>query len=190
MEKILNEYYEDNAKKLRGKVDRILKNFGGLSDKDYDDFYSLANEVFVDVMKRYDGVQAFDGLLYVSLENKIKTEITRRNRQKRQSDRNSISWETPMNDENDITIGDFITDTKKAEHYDIDKTFFEDDGEKYSEKMLLYITKLSKLQKEVVKLIVSGYTKEEIKQKLHITNKEYKDCIESMSSYKNISILF
>lgn len=190
MEQILNEYYADNAKKLRGKVDKILKNFGGLSDKDYDDFYSLANEVFVDVMRRYDGIQVFDGFLFSCLSNKIKTEITRRNREKRQSDRNSISWETPMNEESDTTIGDIITDTKRAEHFDIDKTFFEDDGEKYSEKMLLYITKLSKLQKEVVKLIVSGYTKEEIKQKLHINNKDYKDCIESMSSYKNISILF
>ena len=75
-------------------------------------------------------------------------------------------------------------------HFDIDKTFFEDDGEKYSEKMLKYIKTLSVLQKEVVKLIISGYTPLEIREILHITQKEYNDCLESMASYKNISIFF
>ena len=51
---ILNTYYADNAKKLHKTVDRILCKFGGLSGKDTDDFYSLANEVFADVIKRYD----------------------------------------------------------------------------------------------------------------------------------------
>lgn len=50
MEQILYRYYADNAQKLHRIVDRILLKFGGLADKDRDDFYSLANEVFVDVM--------------------------------------------------------------------------------------------------------------------------------------------
>ena len=64
---ILDAYYADNARKLHKTVDRILCRFGGLSSKDKDDFYSLANEVFVDVMKRYDYEQSFDGLLYSCL---------------------------------------------------------------------------------------------------------------------------
>lgn len=60
MEQFLNAYYENNARKLHRTVDRILLKFGGLSNKDMDDFYSLANEIFVDVLKRYDGVQSFD----------------------------------------------------------------------------------------------------------------------------------
>ena len=63
MEQILNIYYVDNAKKLRRMVDKILLKFGGLSDKDLDDFYSLANEVFVDVIKRYDSSQIFETFL-------------------------------------------------------------------------------------------------------------------------------
>ena len=51
MEHIVNLYYADNAKKLHGMVDKILLKFGGISNKDKDDFYSLANEVFVDVLK-------------------------------------------------------------------------------------------------------------------------------------------
>jgi len=58
MDRILMAYYADNARKLHKIVDSILLKFGGISDKDLDDFYSLANEVFVDVMRRYDGSQS------------------------------------------------------------------------------------------------------------------------------------
>ncbi len=87
MEQIINSYYADNARKLRRMVDKILLRFGGLSDKDKDDFYSLANEVFVDALKRYDGVQPFGGFLYVCLSNKVMSEITKRNCYKRKADR-------------------------------------------------------------------------------------------------------
>lgn len=59
---ILDAYYADDAKKLHRMVDKILCKFGGLSSKDTDDFYSLANEVFVNVLKRYDHGQSFDGI--------------------------------------------------------------------------------------------------------------------------------
>lgn len=107
---ILNTYYADNAKKLHKTVDRILCRFGGLSGKDTDDFYSLANEVFADVMKRYDYKQSFDGFLYSCLSNKIMTEITRRNREKRKADRMSVSLDTPVGDEDGLTIGNMIAD--------------------------------------------------------------------------------
>ncbi len=110
MEQILITYYANNAKKLHKVVDKILLKFGGLSDKDLDDFYSLANEVFVDVMRRYDNSQSFDAFLYSCLLNKIKTEMTRRNREKRKADRMSISIDTPIGDDENSTIGDMIAD--------------------------------------------------------------------------------
>ena len=88
---ILDTYYTDNAKKLHRVVDRILSKFGGLTYKDTGDFYSLANEVFTDAIKRYDGEQSFDGFLYSCLSNKIMSEITKRNCEKRKADRMSIS---------------------------------------------------------------------------------------------------
>ena len=69
--RILDTYYADNAKKLHRVVDRILSKFGGITYKDTGDFYSLANEVFVDAIRRYDGEQSFDGFLYSCLSNKI-----------------------------------------------------------------------------------------------------------------------
>ena len=95
----INTYYADNARKLHKVVDKILFKFGGLSNKDMDDFYSLANEVFVQAMRRYDHTQSFDGFLYSCLSNKIMTEITRRNREKRRADRLSISLDSVNQEE-------------------------------------------------------------------------------------------
>ena len=80
MERILKYYYTNNAAKLHDMVDKILSKFGGLSDKDMDDFYSLANEVFVDAMRRHRDGLSFDVFLYSCLQNRVKAEMTKRNK--------------------------------------------------------------------------------------------------------------
>lgn len=187
MEQILNSYYADNAKKLHKVVDKILMKFGGLSDKDLDDFYSLANEVFVDVMRRYDKSQShsFDRFLYSCLLNKIKTEMTRRNREKRKADRMSISIDMPIGNDENSTIGDLI-----ADKFTIEKELFEDKEENYSKNILTYLNRLSNLQKEVLQLIIIGYLPGEIRKELHITENQYTDCCAAIRSYSNVSVLF
>ena len=184
MDKILITYYSNNARKLHKMVDKILLKFGGLSDKDLDDFYSLANEVFVDVMRRYDDSQPFDGFLYSCLSNKIKTEMTRRNREKRRADRMSISIDTPIGDDENSTIGDMI-----ASDLTIEKEIFDSNEEEYSQRMLLYLSRLSNLQKEVLRLNMAGYLPGEIREELHISEKEYGDCYVAIRSYKNTKCL-
>lgn len=185
MDQILATYYANNAKKLHMVVDKLLLKFGGLSGKDTDDFYSLANEVFTDVLNRYDNSKSFDSFLYVCLSNKIKSEITKRNREKRKADRISISIETPIGDEENSTLKDIIPDK-----VDIEKEVFEKREEVYSQKMLLYLDRLSNLQKEVLKLTIAGYSSSEISKILHITDKQYADCQASIHSYRNVSVLF
>jgi len=185
MDKILITYYANNARKLHKVVDKILLRYGGISNKDLDDFYSLANIVFVDVMRRYDGSQSFDAFLYSCLLNKIKTEMTRRNREKRKADRMSISIDTPVGDDENSTIGDMI-----AGDYAIEKEIFDKNEEGYSKRMLLYLSRLSNLQKEVLRLSIAGYLPNEIRKILHISEKQYLDCSASIHSYKNVSILF
>ncbi len=185
MERILITYYANNARKLHKVVDKILLKFGGFSDKDLDDFYSLANEVFADVMRRYDDSQSFDAFLYSCLLNKIKTEMTRRNREKRKADRMSISIDTPVGDDENSTIGDMICDS-----FSIEREIFEKNDEGYSRKMLLYLSKLSNLQKEVLRLNIAGYLPNEIREELHITDKQYNDCQTAIHSYRNVSVLF
>lgn len=185
MDKILITYYSNNARKLHKMVDKILLKFGGLSDKDLDDFYSLANEVFVDVMRRYDDSQPFDGFLYSCLSNKIKTEMTRRNREKRRADRMSISIDTPIGDDENSTIGDMI-----ADDITVEKEVFEKNEEGYSKRILIYLSRLSSLQKEVLRLNIAGYLPGEIREELHISEKQYADCYAAIHSYRNVSVLF
>lgn len=185
MDKILNEYYADNARRLHGIVDEILSKFGGLSGKDKDDFYSLANEVFADVIKRYDASQSFDGFLYFCLMNKIKTEITKRNCEKRKADRMSVSIEMPVGDDEDLTLGDLI-----ADDFVIEREVFDKNEEVYSRRMLTYLSRLSGLQREVLRLHADGYVSGEIKKELHIDAKQYADCCAAIHSYRNVSVLF
>lgn len=185
MEEILNEYYENNARKLHQMVDKILGRFGGLSDKDRDDFYSLANEVFADVMKRYDYSQPFASFLYSCLLNRIKTEMTGRNREKRRADRICVSIDAPAGEEEDVTIGDLIVSS-----FSVEREVFEGREEGYSRRMTTYLGRLSNLQREVLMLHSDGYLPGEIRKILQITEKQYADCRSAIHSYRNTSILF
>mgnify|MGYP002702452017 CR=1 FL=1 len=185
MEQLLAVYYQDNAKKLHRRVDKILLKFGGLSDKDLDDFYSLANEVFAEVMKRYDNTQPFEAFLYSCLSRKIKTEMTRRNREKRKADRISVSLDAPAGTEEDVTLGDTIADS-----FNIVEELLREGEAGYSSKMMLYLERLSDLQKDVLRLCVNGYHPNEIREELHISQKQYADCCAAIHSYRNVSLLF
>lgn len=146
----------------------------------------FSNEVFVDVMNRYDESRSFDGFLYSCLSNKIMSEITKRNREKRKADRTSISIDTPIGDDDErCTIGDMI-----ADDFTIEKELFEKNEEGYSRRMLSYLNKLSTIQKDVLKLNIAGYLPNEIREELHITEKQYADCEAAIHSYRNVSVLF
>lgn len=183
MEQMLSLYYTNNAKKLREMANSILCKFGGLSDKDYHEFYSIANEVFVDVMRRYDGEQDFNGFLYSCLSNKFKSEMTKMNRQKRLGDRTAVSLDNPIGDSGNLTIED-----KLQSDFNLEDQICDSQNE-YSEKMMLYLSRLSVLQKEVLNLIAIGHTVSEIITKLHITEQQYNDCYNAIHSYRNTSIL-
>ena len=182
MEKIIISYYEDNAKKMRTMIDKIL--FRLKFNVDNEDFYSLGNEVFLDVLKRYDDKQDFDGFLYSCLVKKFKTEMTRRNRYKRQADRMAISIDSPVGEDENMTISDIIAD--KAT---IEKIFFEENEDTYSAEMQIYLSRLSILQREVLRLISIGFNPNEILTELHINKKQYEDCYKAIHSYRNISVL-
>lgn len=183
MEQIINSYYTDNAKKLHGMVDRILLKFGGISNKDKDDFYSLANEVFVDVLKRYDGIKPFDGFLYVCLSNKIMSEITKKNRYKRKADRMAVSLDTPVSEDNDCTIGDMLADGFNME----EEVFGEISAMTF--RLERYLERLSQRQREVLELLSCCYEAMEIQKILHMTPKEYENALGNMRSYENIKLL-
>lgn len=183
---ILDSYYADNAKKLHKVVDKIVLKFGGLSSKDTDDFYSLANEVFVDVMKRYDESQSFDGFLYSCLSNKIMSEITRRNREKRKADRMSIPLEATNGNEEECSLLNLI-----PSDFDTFKEVIKrQENEQYQDKVQQYIARLSNRQVNILNLLIDGYKANEIQQILNILSNEYSEDLKIMRSYENVKILF
>ena len=177
---LVDLYFKNDGKVLYSLIDKVL--FKLKFDVEKSDFYSLGSEIFLDALCRYDGTQDFNGFLYSCLTNKFKTEMTRRNRKKRQGDNNAISIDTPIGDEDgNFTIGDTISST-----YTIEKQFFEEQEEGYSKKMCRYLGRLSDLQKEVLRLISIGFMPSEILEELHINQKMYEDCYQAIHSYKNI----
>lgn len=183
---ILNTYYADNAKKLHKTVDRILCKFGGLSDKDTDDFYSLANEVFADVLKRYNYMQSFDGFLYSCLSNKIMTEITKRNREKRKADRMCVSLDAVSGEAEECNLLDFIP----SDFDTFEEVVKRQESGKYQDKVERYISRLSNCQVNILNLLIDGYKPNEVQRLLEISPTEYADNMQAMRSYENIKILF
>ena len=184
MEAIINAYYTNNASKLHKMVDKILFKLKFV-DVDREDFYSLANEIFVDVIKRYNGKQDFDGFLYSCLTNKFKTEMTRRNRQKRQADKMALSLEEKVgNDDKNVTIGELIADKKTVE-----SEIFKEKKEEWRREVKEYLEKLSPLQRKIAFLMSDNNTPDEICEELHITMKHFENSLKRILSDERIKIL-
>ena len=180
---LVDLYFKNDGKVLYGLIDKVL--FKLKFDVEKSDFYSLGGEIFLDALCRYDETQDFNGFLYSCLTNKFKTEMTRRNRQKRQGDNNSISIDIHIgNGDENFTIGDTISSKST-----IEKEFFEEREEGYSKEMCRYLGRLSSLQREVLRLISIGFMPSEILEELHINQKMYEDCYQAIHSYRNISVL-
>ena len=183
MEYIISTYYENDAKKLQHLSDKVLRKLK-LFDVDKDEFYSLADEIFFNAIRSYDGKSDFDGFVYSCLLNKFKSYLTRSNRVKRKADKLAISIETPIDEDGVSTIGDILRDKRTVE-----SEFFEENEETFSPEMMKYLSRLSPLQREVLHLISIGYKPSEIIEELHIDKKIYEDCYQAIHSYRNIEIL-
>lgn len=183
MEPIVTSYFQNNAKKLNNMVDKILFKLHFV-DIDKNDFYSLANEVFMYTVRDYEPSKSFDGFLYSCLYKKFCSEMTRRHREKRKADRMSISIDTPIGENENFTLGDTI-----ADDFDVEKEVFGEENCK-SLKIEKYLDNLTKRQRKVIELLVSSYSSREIQDILHITQKEYADALVGIHSYNNISLLF
>lgn len=185
MEEILSEYYADNARRLRAIVDKMLTGFGGLSNKDYDDFYSIANEVFVDVMRKYDGKQSFDVFLRICLRNKFKGELTARNRIKRMADRTVISIDAPIGgDENAATIGDMI-----PSDFDMDSVVLERLNPVSDGRIRQYLDSLNRIQRRIIEMKMNDRSVSEIKSRLRLSDKQFQQNCEELKSFDKICIL-
>lgn len=184
-DKILDGYYKDNAQKLRAIVDKLLRDFGGISQKDYDDFYSLANAVFAGALKQYDAARDFDGFLYSCLSNRIKTEITRRNRIKRRADMTAISIDTPIGGESGASIGDTL-----QSEFDITKEIDRETGLFRDDKVVRYLDRIPVRTRQILEMKMESIPASDIKKILKLSDKDYERYYRQARFFDYTSILF
>ncbi len=164
----LGQYYANNGERLKKMVDSILINFGGIYDKDKDDFYSIGNEVFTSVLKTYrDGKQSFGSYLRNCISNRIKTEITRRNAAKRTADIVPITSINEDGEESEIDV---------ASDFNLEEDILSEESAK-----IIY-NNLSSLGKRIIQLRLQNKTDIEIKKELGITTADLNNELKKMQS--------
>lgn len=192
-------YFQNDAKKLYDMIDKILQKLRFNVDKS--DFYSLGNEIFIDVLKRYDEIQDFDGFLYSCLEKKFKTEMTRRTRDKRCIKTEivekdlfgnnvikkvivpDIRLDAPLNDEDEeTTIGDVTAGNNTVES----EVFKEEKREEWRSEVKEYLDNLSPLQRKIAFLLSDNNTPDEICEELHITMKHFDNSLKRILADERI----
>ena len=91
----LEEYCDNEMKKLNQLCYPILIKIGGLSEKDYEDFYSIALDALTDSVIRFNDSKncQFKTFLIGNIKRKFITEIRDRNRYKRIPAKNIQSFE-------------------------------------------------------------------------------------------------
>jgi len=184
MEPIVVSYYQNNAKKLNNVVDKILFKLHFV-DIDKNDFYSLANEVFMYTVRDYDSSKSFDGFLYSCLYKKFCSEMTRRRREKRKADRMSISIDIPIGEDENSTIGDMIADSLTVE-----KILFEKDKKvEWRKEITDYLNSLSPLQRKIAFLLSDNNTPSEICEELHITIRHFENSMKRILADERIKPL-
>lgn len=185
LEEIINDLYQNNSKKIHQMCNKRLHKFGGLAQKDYDDFYSVVNEACTLAISTYEENRgSFEGYLYRTIQFAMIDEIQKRNCYKRRAERLCISIDMPVGEDESCTLGDLLKDS-----FDMEKAVF---GEEIEEnpKIERYLNRLSKCQRKIVELLAASYETAEIQEILHITQKEYADAMTNIRSYENIKILF
>ena len=205
VEETIQWLFANEAKEMRKICNKYMVKFGGISEMDYDDFYSQVGWDVSIASKNYNPTndKSFKEFIYGVIKLSVCKQMTHRNRGKRQlivekeivdEDGNkttikeyipTVSLDAQVGEEGGMTIREMLAHKSTTE-----TEFFDEREDTYSDKMNRYLNKLSSLQREVLRLISIGFMPSEILEELHINKKMYEDCYKAIHSYRNISLLF
>ena len=208
---ILESYYkvnennpENSAKRLHNMVNKILRSFGGITDSDRDECYSIANlyisKYINDQLKK--GIEdidekEFNKLMYFGISNKIKKYLSYKNAGKRcqivvtkENGKEVKEYIYPM------SLDNLMTDDGETKYIDVIPSDFDiesniDVGEllNLGENVIQYIRSLGKIERQIADLIMQGCNSTEIKEILHISDKEYNIYLSDMKEYEKRKLL-
>lgn len=199
----IEELYVNSQWKLKQICNKEMSKFGGISQKDYDDFYSRAGYELSLAKKSYDPSKGktFMEYAYGVIKLSIWKEMTDRNRAKRQITIQkeeedecgnivtrkeyipTISMDAPIGDEKGLTIGDTL-----QSDFNIDTILYENIEDFQDERVDKYLNSLSKIQRQIIELKMNDIPISEIKEKLELTEGEYCNHMNSAKMNENIAL--
>lgn len=172
----IEKYSKNEMRKLKTICYPIIIKIGGISEVDYDDFYSIANYTLWLAAKNFDESQndCFEAFLKDCIYRKFKTEMTRRNRDRRVPAKHIDSMDKPLSDGSEITFGETI-----KSNFKIEDNLYELSEES---RIDLYLNTLTTTQKKIARLILDGYELHEIKRILGIPDEKFNRLLNKMRS--------
>lgn len=180
--KIYEEYLGDNGKKLRrialSQCGRFLQN-GNINEADY---MSVANETLWKAVEAYDGTKNdnFQAFLSMCLHNRLINEF---NRIQSISQITVSTKTTPIetSDDGEIGLAEILTDNKRTEDcinpYGL------------SDQMFDYVSSFYGMYREIIDMFIEGCTEDEIIEILHLTRRQFADCMNKLRSHKHIALI-
>lgn len=185
-QQILEEYASNGMTKLRKVAYPLFIKFGGISEKDHDDFYSKANMELWKATEVFDDSKGvpFEAYLLSCLKRKFMTEMTGLNREKRKADRLASSLDTPIGEDDGMTLGDTLASDYSVENVVLNKVCTLKD-----ENTQNYLNSLSPKQRQIAELIMNEYEPCEIMERLGLTDKQYNDYLKDMRTFEKTMIL-
>lgn len=182
---ITEQYYAQNAKKLHQLADRILCRYGGIYQKDYDDFYSIANVVFLEAVQQYDASKgSFEGFLKTCLTRKFQNEISRRNAKKQIPAGFMCSMDQPAGDgEADVIGGCLVSD------FNMEEVLSERMEMGQNERVQQFFSGLSGIQRQILEMKMQDIPKYEILERLHLSEKAYNQNFNEIKSFEKTRVL-
>lgn len=204
----INHYHDNNMAQLRKICDPIIF-LKGVPPMDWDELYDVASDTLLESLRTYDKSKGSQFKTYLSGNiRRAFYDWTRDNRRRKRcnltkerdqdgnlvKDKNgkqkyvvvsNISIDAPIGGENDSTLADVLPSS-----FDFEAELAEELGISSDSKFEKYLQKLSRVQREIAKFLSDGYKPSEIRELLHITEKEFTNHMMMIKAYENISILF
>lgn len=205
IEEAIKELYANDGRKLHNMCQKEMSKFGGISQKDYDDFYSRVGLEISQAIGKFDSSKGKSFMEYISgiVRFSVWKEMTDRNRGKRKifvereggeeigegrtvreyvSD---VSIDTPIGEEDGLTLGDTL-----PLEFDLEAVALEHVGGIYDEKVERYLSGLSKIQRQIIEMKMEELPAHEIMEALGLGRREYERQCHGLRSFANISVLY
>lgn len=197
---IISYYHDNNMETLRKICDPIIFR-KGVPQMDWDELYGVASDTLLESLVTYDELKGSQFKTY--LVGNIKRAFYDWTRDRHRAKRCNLLMEDGkiVKDENGnaVVIPNISIDTptedgidlseKIASPFSIESELLEELDISSGSKMDKYLERLSKKQRQVVMYLSDGYNPSEIRETLHMTEKEYTDCMMTIRAYRNIKIL-